>query len=137
VSGFGFRVHSKFQTRNSKLFVGGQAILEYGILIGIVTAALVTMQTYIKRGVQAGIKVAADQLGDQRKGTEEVDLSFVWKKKGRSEITTITHASGNPTAPATRSVESKSGGARVYRTDEVTTSRGTLSETLGAERGQQ
>ncbi|MDP3723318.1 MAG: hypothetical protein Q8R91_07470 [Candidatus Omnitrophota bacterium] len=42
--------------------------MEYAILIGIVTAAIVGMQTYAKRGIQAGIKLAADQLGDQLQG---------------------------------------------------------------------
>ena len=116
----------------------GQAVVEYAILIGVVTVAIVGMQTYAKRGLQAGIKLAADQLGDQRQGASEIDLSVDWKKKGDSKIATTTHASGtNPKAPATRIVESNAGGARVYRTDEVTTSSGLLSSTLGAERGQQ
>lgn len=40
----------------------GQAITEYAILIGVVVAALLGMQVYAKRGLQAGIKATADHL---------------------------------------------------------------------------
>jgi Flp pilus assembly pilin Flp len=40
----------------------GQAIVEYAILIGIVTAAILGMQIYAKRGVQAGVKMMADRM---------------------------------------------------------------------------
>lgn len=40
----------------------GQAITEYAILIGVVVAALLGMQVYAKRGLQAGIKATADRL---------------------------------------------------------------------------
>lgn len=43
----------------------GQSIMEYTLIIGIVVAALIVMQVYIKRGIQAATKVAADQLSDQ------------------------------------------------------------------------
>jgi Flp pilus assembly pilin Flp len=48
----------------------GQSVLEYAILVGIVMAAILGMQIYAKRGIQAGIKTAADQLGDQLKGMQ-------------------------------------------------------------------
>ena len=54
--------------RASNLLAGGetehsgQAIMEYAILIGVVTAAMLGMQLYAKRSLQAGIKTAADQL---------------------------------------------------------------------------
>lgn len=43
-----------------------QSVVEYGILIGIVAAAILVMQTYMKRGVQAGIKVSVDEFADQK-----------------------------------------------------------------------
>lgn len=46
----------------------GQSILEYAILIAVVIAALTAMQVYAKRGIQAGIKTAADQIGTQEDG---------------------------------------------------------------------
>jgi len=42
-----------------------QSLTEYAILIGIVTAALIAMQIYIKRGIQGRIKDLADQLSER------------------------------------------------------------------------
>ena len=43
----------------------GQSLLEYTLLLVIIIAAFVTMQTYLKRGVQGRWKDSVDQLGDQ------------------------------------------------------------------------
>ncbi len=43
----------------------GQSALEYAILITIVIAALLTIQMYIKRGVQGRLKSSSDDIGDQ------------------------------------------------------------------------
>lgn len=43
----------------------GQSTLEYAILIIIIMAALLSIQVYIKRGVQGRLKSAADDIGDQ------------------------------------------------------------------------
>jgi Flp pilus assembly pilin Flp len=103
--------------------------VEYAVLIGIVTAALVTMQTYIKRGVQAGIKVAADQIGDQRRGLMERDRNRNWIVKEESRITTDT-------PPSTSSVELRPDGVTVYRTAQMASGSGRSSFTLSAERDQ-
>jgi len=50
----------------------GQNIIEYTLILGIVVLALSAMQTYVRRGIQAGIKIAADELGPQE-GVEETD----------------------------------------------------------------
>ncbi len=44
----------------------GQSLVEYSIILAIVGAALMGMQMYMKRGIQAAIKVSADQLGPQQ-----------------------------------------------------------------------
>jgi Flp pilus assembly pilin Flp len=43
----------------------GQSTLEYAILIVIIIAALLSIQVYIKRGVQGRFKSATDDIGDQ------------------------------------------------------------------------
>lgn len=43
----------------------GQSTLEYAVLIIIVIGALLSIQVYIKRGVQGRLKSAADDIGDQ------------------------------------------------------------------------
>jgi len=42
----------------------GQSTLEYAVLIVVIIGALLTIQTYIKRGVQGRLKSAADDIGD-------------------------------------------------------------------------
>lgn len=43
----------------------GQSTLEYAVLIVVIIGALLTIQVYIKRGVQGRLKSAADDIGDQ------------------------------------------------------------------------
>jgi hypothetical protein len=43
----------------------GQSTLEYVVLIIIIMAALLSLQSYIKRGIQGRLKQATDDIGDQ------------------------------------------------------------------------
>lgn len=43
----------------------GQSTLEYAILIIIVIGALLSIQMYIKRGIQGRLKSSTDEIGDQ------------------------------------------------------------------------
>jgi len=43
----------------------GQSTLETAVLIMIVIGALLSIQVYIKRGVQGRLRSAADDIGDQ------------------------------------------------------------------------
>ena len=45
----------------------GQSTLEYVILIIIILGALLSIQVYIKRGIQGRLKSATDDIGDQFK----------------------------------------------------------------------
>ena len=40
-----------------------QVIFEYAIILTLVALALGMMRVYLKRGIQAGIKIAADEIG--------------------------------------------------------------------------
>lgn len=42
-----------------------QVIFEYAIILALVALALGMMRVYLKRGIQAGIKIAADEIGAQ------------------------------------------------------------------------
>ena len=42
-----------------------QSMLEYGVLFGVICAALVLMSIYLKRGICGRIKQQADTLGTQ------------------------------------------------------------------------
>lgn len=46
----------------------GQNTAEYAILIALVIGAAVAMQTYLKRGLQGGIKYAVDKAGSDKTG---------------------------------------------------------------------
>lgn len=63
---------------NRRLKCKAQSITEYVILIALITAALSGMTLYMRRGIQAGIKVVADELGSQQddpqKGTKSDSL---------------------------------------------------------------
>ena len=43
----------------------GQSTLEYALVIAVIVAALVAMQTYIKRGFQGKLKASTDDVGEQ------------------------------------------------------------------------
>ena len=43
----------------------GQSTLEYAVLIIIVIGALLSIQVYIKRGIQGRLKSSSDDIGDQ------------------------------------------------------------------------
>lgn len=73
-----------------------QSIMEYAIIIGLVVAGLSAMQVYIRRGIQAGIKVAADELGNQEDA--EIDPTKGTKESSDSKIR--TKAGGKPVGAA-------------------------------------
>jgi cytoskeletal protein RodZ len=56
----------------------GQSTLEYAILVIIIIGALLSIQVYIKRGVQGRLKSAADDIGDQfSNGNQSVNSIIV------------------------------------------------------------
>lgn len=68
----------------------GQVTLVYAILLSIVGLALIAMNTYFRRGIQSGIKIAADEIGVQEEyesdptkhsygETRERRLSSIWR----------------------------------------------------------
>lgn len=51
-----------------------QSILEYSLIVGIVTIIFFNMGTFLKRGTQGMIKTVADQIGDQRNADQRFVL---------------------------------------------------------------
>ena len=43
----------------------GQSIVEYAILLGVVIAALLIMQMFMKRSISGNLKESADKIGEQ------------------------------------------------------------------------
>jgi len=65
-------------------------MIDYVLLIGVVSAALIAMQVYMKRGIQGMVKVSADQLGPQQ--GQQVLINF--KKQSSTVSTTNTSTTG-------------------------------------------
>ena len=68
----------------------GQSTLEYAILIIIIIGALLSIQIYIKRGVQGRLKQATDDIGDQF----SVDNTNVKKTRSTNSSTSDTFSGG-------------------------------------------
>lgn len=52
-----------------KKIMRGQSTAEYAVLIGLVVAAVLAMQTYVKRGLQAKLADGADVLSKANEGS--------------------------------------------------------------------
>lgn len=66
-----------------------QSTLEYAILIIIIIGALLSIQVYIKRGVQGRLKQAADDIGDQfSDGNTVVNKTFFTNSRTSDTFTT-------------------------------------------------
>lgn len=50
-----------------------QTIMEYMALLTVVIIVLITMSTYIRRGFQGFIRLAADQVGNQQNAEQKFD----------------------------------------------------------------
>lgn len=50
-----------------------QNIIEYSIVLSLTVSAFIAIQTYVRRGIQVGIKASSDQLGEQEKGMPYAD----------------------------------------------------------------
>ena len=69
-----------------------QSILEYTVVIAVVIAALSGMQLFFKRGIQASLKLAADQIGTQQ-DSAEVDIvrgGIITSSESTSTMQTIS-----------------------------------------------
>lgn len=102
----------------------GQSITEYVILLGVVAAAVLGMQSYAKRGIQAGIKAAADRIGSQQQGLEDINLSLPWKFTEVSVIRTQSDA--------TRMTRQMTPGVVMTQAQQAAQSQGVLSKSAFA-----
>ena len=65
----------------------GQSTLEYAVLMIIIIGALLTVQVYIKRGVQGRLKQASDDIGDQYSdGNTNVSRTVVSHSKSQDQF---------------------------------------------------
>lgn len=107
----------------TKMKSKAQSILEYAVLVGIIGLALSGMSLYFRRGIQAAIKVAADEIGNQSEA-EETDPNK--GTKTASLIQTVVSGSQG-TAGATQRIRRYQGGGQRTDFDTNTTSSGNAS----------
>lgn len=79
---------SDFIVRYNLKKPSGQTLLEYLVLIGIVTAVVAALSPYMKRSVQSIIKVTADQLAVQTSADQGVSGSYLINALSRQNVTT-------------------------------------------------
>ena len=76
----------------------GQSVLEYAILMVIIIAALLTLQTYVKRGIQGRLKSATDDIGGQYTAANGAN----YYKRVRTISNTTENSSGGVQATTLR-----------------------------------
>jgi len=70
----------------------GQSILEYTMLVAILTVVLYYMGTGIKRGVQSLVKVTADQIGNQQNADQDFnDVQAGWMVGSNSQTEDVNN----------------------------------------------
>jgi uncharacterized protein (UPF0333 family) len=72
----------------------GQRTLEYAVLIVVIIGALLSIQVYMKRGIQGRLKSAADDIGDQYSDGN----TNIIKTTNRYSNTSETFNAGNTTS---------------------------------------
>lgn len=88
-----------------------QSLVEYAFILVIVGTALMGMQMYMKRGIQAVIKTSTDQLGAQ-----QVTIN------SRKQASTISTTSGSRSG--TVGIQVSTGGIQTRDIDTTDTSSG-------------
>jgi len=76
----------------------GQSTLEYGLIIAVVVAALLTINWYMQKGVQGKLKENSDQIGRQ---FDPATFANSWKSEGQGN--TITAETRDTTTGSTTS----------------------------------
>ena len=66
--------------------------MEYALILGVVTVALLGMQAYFKRGIQSVIKVTADGYGFQGEPVKPLEIKIKEAAKKQKGIETLSRS---------------------------------------------
>ena len=94
----------------------GQSVLEYAMMVIIITAAMISIQNYFKRGIQGRWKSAMDGVGEQYDPMQtSVDLKHSVIGTTVTNIATVKATGGVETFRADKSTitETKTGTTRL------------------------
>lgn len=75
-----------------------QNLVEYTLILGIVTVALLGMQTYFKRGIQSMVKTVADDYGSQGDAIGNLEIAIkrrIYGQEGKNLTNLTTNGSWN------------------------------------------
>ena len=97
--------HHMLQYLNQKR---GQSTLEYAVLIVVIIGALLTLQVYIKRGVQGRLKSASDDIGDQYSDGNQNELKTTNRFSNTEEMYNSGVASSNILGTETTNISDNS-----------------------------
>lgn len=89
--------------RNKK----GQNTAEYAVLIGLVVAVLLTMQTYVKRGIQGKMKSVSDDFTTEMKATDKQFEPGYLSSQSTQESSDYEKSTTETGGAVTREVEKK------------------------------
>ena len=104
----------------------GQSVAEYAILIGVVIAAIIGMQLYVKRGLQGKTRAVMDAFADKERGGITSKLQYEPYYTAAGDITTTTKNNQQPTMTA---------GAKIAITGINDSSDRAGKQTQGADQG--
>ena len=83
----------------------GQSTLEYAILIAVITAGLLVVQGYVKRGIQGRLKASTDDIGEQFSPgslsgtlTTTSNKNYTENKNTTGKTTTVTNSQSQLTS---------------------------------------
>jgi len=62
-----------------------QSLIEYGLILGVVTVALLSMQIYFRRGIQSVVKVTADDFGPQGEAVGNIEVAIKKNIYGKAQ----------------------------------------------------
>ena len=82
-----------------KVLRKSQSVLEYAVIIACVTGALLSMQIYIKRGIQGRLRQAADDIGEQYAPVNidsNITTALISTTTIDSELVPLADKDGNP-----------------------------------------
>jgi len=91
------------------------------VILGVVALALTTMQLFFKRGIQASIKLAADEIGRQEDSEEVAIENGGIKTEENSNAVTHIFTTGR------ERIQQSPGGAQQSNVDRTTTASGSSS----------
>ncbi|MBF0571201.1 MAG: hypothetical protein HQL12_04955 [Candidatus Omnitrophica bacterium] len=73
----------------------GQSTLEYAVLVVVIIGALLSIQVYLKRGIQGRLRSSADDIGDQYSAGNMNEVKTTFRASNTQETFNAGNSSTN------------------------------------------